>query len=397
MNAPGEDGSVLIGQFCETYPPTLDGVGRVMLNYCLTQSRMGHRSVYIAPENPAYPEAQECETLLYPGVRIPGESYRVGIPRLSWQFRKRVKTMSFDVVHAHSPFLAGREARRLARRSGAPLVATFHSKYYDDFYKATGSRLLARFGLFYALRFFYSCDEVWAVNERTAQVLREEYGYKGDVVIMPNGTDLLSVLPEERNRALEKFPLREDVPILIFAGQQDRKKNIGSILRACALLMRQGLDFQLLMVGMGPDAKMLRQLTEELGLMERTIFTGFVSDRPTLLSLYQRADLLVFPSLYDNAPMVVREAAAMGTPALLVEGSCSAEGIEHRENGFLCQNTVESIAEEIMGALPLCAEVGQRARETIPIPWDTLMGQVMERYHALIDRRERKPTQRSQL
>jgi len=92
----------------------------------------------------------------------------------------------------------------------------------------------------------------------------------------------------------------------------------------------------------------------------------------------------VFPSLYDNAPMVVREAAAMGTPAPLVEGSCSAEGITHAENGYLCQNSVEAIAQGIVDALPTAGVVGARARDTVPIPWDRLMTQVVARYEALI-------------
>ena len=80
------------------------------------------------------------------------------------------------------------------------------------------------------------------------------------------------------------------------------------------------------------------------------LFTGFVGDREEILSLYRRADLLVFPSVYDNAPMVVREAAAMGTPALLVRGSCSAEGVTHGDNGFLCEADPASIASSVTGA-----------------------------------------------
>ena len=79
------------------------------------------------------------------------------------------------------PYIA---ARHIARRRGIPLVATFHSKYYDDVLKATHSRLLAWLGVKYILSFYNSCDEVWAVNESTGQVLRE-YGYKGPMAVMP--------------------------------------------------------------------------------------------------------------------------------------------------------------------------------------------------------------------
>ena len=73
---------MLIGQFCESYPPTIDGVGRVMLSYCQHLSALGHRTLYIAPENRRHAKPDNCEFLLYRGVHVPGEVYRVGIPRV---------------------------------------------------------------------------------------------------------------------------------------------------------------------------------------------------------------------------------------------------------------------------------------------------------------------------
>lgn len=382
---------MIIGQFCETYPPALDGVGRVMLAYCQTLSRMGHRCLYIAPRDAAATSVPGLEALLYPSMPIPGEPYRVGVPALGRAFRQAARTVPFDVVHAHTPFLAGRAARRIARRRKIPLVATFHSKYYEDFYRVTHSRRLSLWALKYVVSFYNTCDEVWAVNDKTADVLRQ-YGYQGPIVTMPNGTDPQSVDEETYRRALSCWPLREGVPTLLFVGQMDMKKNPHLVLRACALLRDQGEDFQLVMAGAGQDLERLKALAASLNLQGRVLFTGFVGDREAVLSLYRRADLLVFPSVYDNAPMVVREAAAMGTPALLVRGSCSAEGVTHGDNGFLCEADPASIASGIMEALPRAARAGARARDTIPIPWALLMEQVLERYRRLIARHaERSP------
>jgi len=379
---------MLIGEFCETYPPTLDGVGRVMLSYCQSLTALGHTALYIAPNNPLYPEQVNCTTLLYDGIRVPGEPYRIGIPMLSKSYRNATSHMKFDIVHAHSPFLGGREALRLSKRDGAPLIATFHSKFYDDFYKATGSKILAQMGVNYVVDFFNVCDEVWAVNGKTADVLKE-YGYKGEIVTMPNGTNLQDLSEADRLNTAKRYPLRDGVPTLIFAGQQNKKKNIESILLACASLKNRGFDFQFVMIGAGPDAAYLRTMAHDLGIDGYVLFTGFLSHRPTVMALYERSDLMVFPSIYDNAPMVVREAAAMGTPALLIEGSCSSEGIIHGENGYLCENKVEAITEAILAALPTAHEVGERARETIPIPWDKLMTQVVARYEALMARKNK--------
>ncbi|NLO85180.1 MAG: glycosyltransferase family 4 protein [Clostridiales bacterium] len=378
---------MVIGQFCETYPPARDGVGRVMLAYCQTLDQMGHECFYIAPQDSARSETDGCSTLLYPGIGIPGEPYRVGFPEMSRTFTKQIYHKNFDIVHVHSPFLAARTARRIARKQNIPLVATFHSKYYDDFYRATHSKTLSNLGIRYILSLYRSCDEVWAVNEKTAQVLRG-YGYDGEIVIMPNGTNVRDVSAAEYEASLSPYPLKNDLPTLIFVGQMDIKKNTESIIRACALLKEQGVQFQMLMVGDGQDVQFLKKLSKELGIHEQILFTGFISDHAAMLSLYKRSDLLVFPSIYDNAPMVVREAASMGTPALLVENTCSAEGVIDGENGFLCQNSVQSIADGIQNALSHTAQVGANAKLTIPIPWEKLMADVLSRYEQLIAKRK---------
>ena len=136
--------------------------------------------------------------------------------------------------------------------------------------------------------------------------------------------------------------------------------------------------------GKGPDEDEIKELAEELGLKDKCLFTGHIMDRNLLMSLYARADLLVFPSPYDNAPMVVREAAAAGTPSLLLKDSCSAEGITNGYNGFLCENTPESIADCIVKALPTAKQVGENARNTIPMPWSDVMQNAFTRYSELV-------------
>ena len=379
---------MLIGQFCESYPPTVDGVGRVMFSYCQHLTALGHRALFIAPNNKRYTPPKEFETLLYGGVPVPGEAYHAGIPRWSRPYRRAVNGIRFDILHAHSPFFGAHEARRLARRDGAPLVATFHSKYRDDFLKVTHSKLMTEAIVKSIVRFYHSCDEVWAVNRSTGDVLKS-YGYRGEIVVMPNGTDPYSLEDEHRREARRRFPLPDGVPVFIFTGQQNLKKNPDSALRAVKILKEQGLRFKFLMVGSGPDQGKLQTLSRKLGLEDDVLFTGFLGERSVLMALYERADLMVFPSMYDNAPMVVREAAVMGTPALLIAGSNSAEGVVHAQNGYLTQNTPEDIARAIAQALETAGDVGREARRTIPVSWDQLMVTVETRYRALIQAKQR--------
>lgn len=376
---------MIIGQFTESYPPTIDGVGGVVHNYCKEMTRRGHRCVFIGPNDKKAETPLNYEVMLYRSIKMPGKMpYRVGLPQVMPDYKMLVREIPFDLVHAHTPFMAGWYAREVARERGIPLVATFHSKYYDDIYRVTRSKFITQRLVNNIVRFYESCDEVWTVNEQPAKVLRE-YGYRGPIVVMRNGVD-------DKEREIEgdisDLALKDGVPQLLFVGQQDYKKGLQQLVDACGILHEQEMPFQLVMVGEGQDQLALAKQAGALGIGDQVIFTGKIADRARLMSLYRRADLFVFPSLYDTAGLVVREAALAGTPSLMVEGSCAAEGMEDGVNGYLCDGTAEGIAQRIREALPTAAQVGQEARRTIPITWERIGGYIEERYQNLVERRE---------
>ena len=135
-------------------------------------------------------------------------------------------------------------------------MATFHSKYYDDFYQTTGSKTLAELGTKYVVNLFAKCDQVWAVSSSTAQVLRD-YGYKGPIEIMENGTDLKEPDPAAAKEAEERFALG-NLPVLLFVGQMNWKKNIRRILEAVSVLVKEGRELRLVMAGQGPSKLRLK-------------------------------------------------------------------------------------------------------------------------------------------
>lgn len=383
---------MVIGEFCECYPPHIDGVGMVVRSYCEELSHMGHTSYYIAPKNAGiqYENAapETFPVMKYASLPIPNEAYRFGLPAFDLTFQYDLGHIPFDVVHAHTPFISAIEATRIAKERHIPLVATLHSKYYDDILAKTRSEVIAAAVVQRVVQFYEKCDEVWTVNDATAEVLRG-YGFSGEIVIMPNGTNLWYPTYEDAKKAELRYDLGRG-NVFLFVGQQNFKKNTDSILKAAALYRKTGAGFKIVFAGQGPDAERMHALAEELGLSDVAVFTGHIADREILKGLYARADLFVFPSLYDNAPMVVREAAAAGTPSLLIEGSCAAEGIRDGENGFLCKNTPEDIAACMERALKTAKTVGVRARETIPVPWSAIAKDVSARYEMLIERKQRE-------
>lgn len=115
-------------------------------------------------------------------------------------------------------------------------------------------------------------------------------------------------------RVNEKYGLGADEKVMLFVGQQVLQKNLVKLLEAAALYRDSGAKFRLLMVGEGYASEQLKALARERGIDGQVIFTGVILDREELRDIYTRAQLFTFPSLYDNAPLVLREAAAVGCP-----------------------------------------------------------------------------------
>lgn len=378
-----------IGQFTDSFLPVVDGVGRVVYHYAAHLGERGHESYVIAPmQDTGYRGGYPFEIVDFEGMPLPNTpQYRTGMPILDSHYNHRIEKISLDIVHAHSPFIAGQEALRIAGKMKIPIIGTFHSKFYDDFFQLTSSKYLASLGTRYVVDFFSRCDEVWTVTNASAEVLHS-YGYKKPVWVIPNGTAIRLPDPSAVNEVNEKYNLGT-APVLLYVGQINWKKNILRTLEAAALLRQSGITFTLVMAGIGPDRDEIGRKVEELGLFGQTIFTGLIQDTRILDGLYSRASLFVFPSQYDTAGLVVQEAACMGTPSVVIEGSCAAEVIQDRRNGFSCEDSTEALYDVMREALTSPAElekIGHMAQSTIPVHWENVINQAEERYQALIER-----------
>lgn len=394
------------GQFTDSYAPIMDGVGVMVQNYARLLNQLGHRTVVVAPKVPDYVETDPFEIVRMQSVLMPPRKpYRIQMPVFSPVSRRRLDRIPFDLVHSHSPFIAGSEALRVARRREIPLVTTFHSKYRDDFEQVLHSAWLAETLNSGVMRFYDKVDAVWTVSESTLHTMRE-YGFQGRVDVIPNGCDMAGRRVDRADAsafAQARCGVSPEAPVLLFVGQMAVVKNPMLVVSACAEAVRAGSACHLLMVGEGAHMQHLKDQAAQLGIADRVHFLGVLRDRADLARLYARADLFVFPSIYDNAPLVVREASAMGCPSLLLRGANAAEGVIHGDNGFLADSSdLQPFSSMLIDLLShpeaLCA-AGQRARETLAFAWDTVVGQAAERYQEILREYAARPTKkrRSQL
>lgn len=376
-----------IGQFSETFYPIVDGVGRVVYNYANTLGAGGDECYVVTPQvDTGYRGCWPFEMVDYaasPVIAAP--QYRSGIAVLDRHYVERMDNIKLDIAHAHTPFFAGQEALRQCSKQNIPLIGTFHSKYYDDFYKATHAKLIANIGVKLVVDFYDKCDEVWAVSESSAVVLRD-YGYTGNIIIMENGTEFRPVLEQDKLAAAARFGIDLKHPVFLFVGQINWKKGIMRLLEAASYLKLQNERFSLVLAGQGPDEEAIRKKARELDVEDRVIFTGHIADTHMLDGLYQCATLFTFPSLYDTFSLVMREAAAMYTPSVVTEGGAASEPIIHGENGLLCKDDGTELGKLLLRYMhddEAVRRMGVNAHDSIPKPWQEVIARARRRYQAL--------------
>ena len=213
-----------------------------------------------------------------------------------------------------------------------------------------------------------------------------EYGYKGKVEVVANGNDFDThepVLPiKKQARQVLKIP--DDLPVFLFVGQLIWEKNIRMIVESLALII--DLPFKMYFVGAGYASDDIKQLVANAGLTEKVEFIGTIRNREVLKQYYAAADLFLFPSTYDTWAIVIHEAAALQTPSLLVTDSTIAHTITNDVDGFLSENSAQSLAQrlrELIANPALIKKAGACASRTINRSWDSVTDEVLDRYKHL--------------
>ena len=389
------NGEVLktIGIFNDSYPPIMDGVSLATKNYAYWLHQKNQPVCVVTPKSPNYSDNELFPIYRYTSIPIlMRKPYRFGMPDIDLSYKKEINKVSFGLVHAHCPFSSGKEALRISRNQKIPFVATFHSKYRDDFEQSTKNKFIARQMTKDVIRFFEKADEVWIPQASVEETIRE-YGFKGNVEIVDNGNDFASnepILPLKA-AARKSLQIADNQLMFLFVGQHIWEKNTRLIVESLAEI--KDLPFKMFFIGVGYAASDLKQLVNNLGLNDKVEFVGMITEREELKKYYTAADLFLFPSIYDNAPLVVREAGALHTPSVLVSGSSSAESITDNFNGFLTENSVQSFSSKLR-ELILSPEkiqtVGMNASQSIARSWESVTDEVIDRYKHLMQRKWKK-------
>lgn len=132
-------------------------------------------------------------------------------------------------------------------------------------------------------------------------------------------------------------------PYLLYAGRHIPEKRLTALIPALIEARRSLPDLRALLVGDGPERQQLADLVAAHDLAAVVDLPGFV-DAATLADAMREALCVVLPSRREGYGMVVIEAAAFGTPSIVVRDpdNAATELIEEGVNGFVADSVSAS-------------------------------------------------------
>jgi len=230
-----------------------------------------------------------------------------------------------DIVHVNTPY--NFQTARAAARSSGDLVWHFN----DTLTPWPINRIAGRLGARWADEIVVSADAVRNHFFRSAVETKTIYP-PVDVAAFDPGA-----YREAPAQLRDELGLDEAAPVIGTIGNLNPAKGHQYLLEAVPSVLEQFPDATFLVVGAQLDSRReyyerLQRTVSRRGISDAVRFTGWRSDIPELLSLF---DLFVLPSVTEACPIVVLEAMAMCCPTVATDVGGVREQLPSQEYGWV--------------------------------------------------------------
>jgi glycosyltransferase involved in cell wall biosynthesis len=340
------------------YPLTLGGAERWLTDLGQRLSAAGHDVSYLTLrhwDRSVTPDVPGVRVVTR-GPRIPDytDARRTLLPPLVfgwlvfWHLLRHGRR--YDVVHSVSfPYFSVLAAGILRPLLGYRLVVDWFEVWTRDWWREYAGRLVGALGWRIQRLCIAVTQHAFCFSRLHLDRLREE-GYRGQIDLVAG----LYAQPIEEGRA------QPAQPVVVYAGRHIPEKRVPALVRAMAVVHERAPELHCEIYGDGPEREEVVGLVQDLGLDGVVQVRGFVATEEVDAAL-RRGLCMVLPSRREGYGLVVVEAAARGTPSVVVDepDNAAVELVEDGVNGFVASS---ASPEDLSAAILHVLEAGDSLR-----------------------------------
>lgn len=316
---------------------------------------------------------------------------------------QRKNSITYQLVHTnywHSSWV-GMELKKL---QGSRQVHTYHSLGAVKYNTIENIPVIASQRLAVEKQVLETAERIVATSPQEKQDMRSLVSTKGNIDIIPCGTDIQRFGSVSRADARAFLGIDLEIKLILYVGRFDPRKGIETLIRAVnESKYRDPQNLKLIIGGGstpgqsdGKERDRIEKIIDELGMSEFTILPGLLSQE-ILPNYYAAADVCVIPSHYEPFGLVTIEAMASGTPVVASNVGGLQFTVTNEENGLLVppQDVLAFAAaiDRIIGNPEWARELGKAGRKRVikKFSWDGVAQQLDELYTQLLEQQIRKP------
>ena len=353
------------------FPPHIGGIEKVAHEQCKRLSRLGYK-VSVLTSKTFKQSERSTEGIKVFSYSILNLAERVGIPYpvLSFKAYKNFVEVirKCDVVHAHGhAYMSSYIACKVAEKYKKPFILTQHNTFIDyqswlNLVEQINDWTVGRVVL-------KGSDRVITVSRKTMEYVLKLGADMSKTSVMHNGVDTTFFHPMNREESRDKLGLPKNKTVILTIRRLVYKNGLDTFIESASLLTRDYPHLLFIVIGKGPNRKLIEKRVRELDIDDNVRLTGFVPEK--LLPLYYNAaDYFVIPSSSgEGLPLVLLEAMACGLPVIATTVGGTPEIVKDMKNGVLVPpRNPKALAETISKFLSnkeLGLAIGEEARNTV--------------------------------
>jgi len=272
----------------------------------------------------------------------------------------------YDTVHCHD-WLTMNAGVEIKEKTGIPLIMTIHSTEYDR----SGWLNPNQWFIDIERRGMEHADRVIAVSHFTKRIIVEKYGIPSDKITVIHN-------------AVYPVPEGHKKEIVLFLGRLTIQKGAEFFLRAAQKVKDYEPDTKFVIAGDGDMLPHLITQAIDLGLSDKVIFTGRLSDEE-VKHLYGISSVYVMPSVSEPFGITALEAISAGTPTI----ASKTAGFSEAFNNCLKVDfwDTDEMANKIISLLrydPLRKTIATEGKREVSLfTWDRVADETIKVYRSV--------------
>lgn len=304
--------------------------------------------------------------------------------------------IEYPIVHTNY-WLSAKVGMELKKLQPLKQLHTYHSLGAVKYDSVTDIPPIASTRLAVEKACLETADRIVATSPQEKEHMRSLVSQKGNIDIIPCGTDIARFGAVSRSQARLKLGIPKSSLVVFYVGRFDKRKGIETLVRAMSHSIFPGLaDVRLIIAGGsrpgqsdGIERERIEGIVDELGLRAYTTFPGRL-DHDQLPYYYAAANVCVVPSHYEPFGLVAIEAMSSGTPVVASDVGGLKFTVMPEQTGLLCPPKDEiafaKAIDLILSQSELQAKLGKAGRKRVEtlFSWNGVAQQLSHLYTSLL-------------